>query len=291
MEKIELREPVVFLQIGLSRMGDKRGISSDEIEVDADKDLVKARKVIFRSKAFDKIKSLDSEIRRYVRSQSFPYESGLHMVALRMSDHIDIQLNAYHNQRYQFITEFAEAWPEIKVEFPAKLRKLYEEKDYDVGDVASNFSMSWNFIKLIVPTELSEVSEKMLKDEQKKFRDRMDEAYEEARMILRETCFSLVSHLRESLEPDNYGAAKRISSSTVTKLQEFLRTFNLRDITNDLRLQTMTHELSQLLTGVEAESLRTLPGFRDRTRTELEIIEERLQEAITIAPTRRIKGV
>lgn len=286
-----MKQKVVFLQIGLSRMGDKRGISSEEIEVDADKDLVKARKVIFKSPAFDKIKSLDSEIRRYVRAQCFPFENGLHMVAAPMVDHLDGQLKGYHARRFDYINLFAEQWPYIRQEFPDKLRKLWNQKDYDVGDIASNFSMSWNFIELKTPTDVDEISSKLLQEEQRKFKSRMEEAYEEARMILRETCLALVTHLKTSLESDPYGAAKRISSSTVVKLQEFLSLFDLRNITDDRELRQIINDLRETIGTVSSESLKTRDALRHHIRTELSVIEKELTDAVTVLPTRRIKGI
>lgn len=291
MRTVEVTEKVVFLQIGLSRMGDKRGVSSDDIEVDADKELVKARKIIFKSPAFDRIKSLDSEIRRYVRVQCFPFESGLHMIPARLVDDVNYHLKQYHQLRFNRINDFAEQWPIIKNEFSDKLRKLYNIEDYEVGDIHSNFSMSWNFIELKSPVDISEIPEAILKEEQKKFRDRMEEAYEEARMILRETCFAMVTHLRTSLESDAHGAAKRISSATITKLQEFLRTFDLRNITNDEVMQDHVKELSMILQNTSADSIRNRPDYRHRIRFELSLVEEQLKEAITVLPTRRIKGI
>lgn len=79
MRTSDITKTCVFLQLNLSRLGDKRGVSSEDVEVDADKDTVKVRKVIFKSSSFDAIKSLDGEVRRYIRTQCFPFEPGIHL--------------------------------------------------------------------------------------------------------------------------------------------------------------------------------------------------------------------
>lgn len=277
------------MQISLSRMGDKRGVSSDEIEVDADKDLVLVRKKIFKHAAFDRIKSLDSEIRRYVRDISFPFESGLHMVAKPTATIIDQKLQNYETMRYEFIDTFSRNWGDITKDFPEKLRKLWNANDYNVGDIRSNFSMHWNFIELRVPLELEQVNSELFKTEQRKWKQRMEEAYEEARMLLRETCLELVKHLNKSLEPDMYGAAKRISSSTVEKLKTFVNTFDLRNITNDHELQTMAKRIRELLGNVNADTIRNYTSYREDLHDELTGIEHQLEKATTVMPTRRIK--
>jgi hypothetical protein len=289
MKSIQLNDQPMFLQIGISRMGDKRGVSSDEIEVDADKDLVKVRKIIFKSPSFDKIKRLDSEIRRYVRSVCFPYESGLHLFPQKMVEIVNARLELFSEQRFGYICIFAREFENLKQEFPAKLRKLYNEKDYETGDIASQFSMWWQILKIEVPPDLDKISSAMASEERKKLQARMQEAYEEARMILRETLLDLVTHLRDSLESDHYGAPKRLATTTVTKLHEFLNQFNLRDITNDTELGELVNQIQALTHGVDAESLRTLDGLRLRVRSELQAAEEKLTEAVIVPPTRRIK--
>ena len=291
MKTVHLTEEPIFLQIAISRMGDKRGVSSDEIEVDADKDLVKVRKVIFKSPSYDRIKRLDSEIRRYVREACFPYESGLHLTASKMVDPINHKLENFSTMRYEFVCSFARDFERLKLEFPEKLRKLYNEDDYNVGDIVGQFSMWWQFLKLQVPDSLDSINRALASEEQKKFRARMQEAYEEARMVLRETCFELVTHLRKSLENDHYGAPKRLATTTVTKLQEFLGQFQLRDITNDTELDALVGQIKSLVMGVDAESLRTMDGLRGRVRTELEAVEVKLSESVITPPARRIRGI
>jgi hypothetical protein len=291
MKTVRIDEQPIFLQIGISRMGDKRGVSSEEIDVDADKDLVKVRKVIFKAASFDKIKRLDSEIRRYVRSVCFPYETGLHLIPQRIVTQVYDQLEKYSDMRYELVCLFARDFESIKLEFPEKLRKLYNAKDYEVGDIVAQFSMSWQTLKLEVPPDLEQISKATFTEEKKKLQARMQEVYEEARMILRETCFQLVSHLRKSLESDPYGGPKRLSTSTVTKLQEFLGTFELRNITNDEELGGLVNQLKSLTMGIDAESLRTMEGLRMRVRHELEAAEIKLNESVIVTPARRIKGV
>lgn len=289
MKQVELNQVCVFLQISLSRMGDKRGVSSDEIEVDADKDLVKVRKVIFKSAAFDAIKSLDSEVRRYVRQQCFPYDAGLHLVPLAMEPQITARLENYLQRRTMLINQFAEVFPSLAEAFEPRLRKLANKNDYDLGDIQSQFSMAWQYLMLTTPSTLESINQELFKQEQRKMQEKWGEALEEARMLLRETCLNLVSHLRSSLDSDAYGAPKRLATSTVRNLQEFFENFNLRNITDDRELTNLVGQGKQLLEGIDAESLRTMDGLRLRVRSELQAIEDAVTETVQSLPTRRIK--
>jgi hypothetical protein len=108
-------------------------------------------------------------------------------------------------------------------------------------------------------------------------------------MLLRETCLNLVSHLRSSLECDAYGAPKRLATSTVRNLQEFFENFNLRNVTNDAELGSLVEQGRGLISGIDAESLRTMDGLRLRVRSELNNIEQAVTDTMMVAPTRRIK--
>src|ERR1700722_4094155 len=183
----KLTETCVFLQVSLSRMGDKRGVSSDEIEVDADKDLVKVRKVIFKSDAFNSIKSLDSEIRRYIRSQCFPYDAGLHLVALKMEPIITMRLVDYLRRREILIDHFCSIYPTLAESFQPHLRKLHDAHDYDVHNVRERFTMEWQYLMLTSPTNMESINSELFKKEQRKMQEKWVEALDDARMLLRET--------------------------------------------------------------------------------------------------------
>lgn len=290
MKTIDLMDKIVFLDLNLSRMGDKRGLHSDEFEIDADKSRIQARKIIFKSSAFDRIKSLDSKIRRYARAQSFPYESGFHLIPSLAVDQITQDLKSYQSQRETFVQVFADVFPSIMEKQPEKLRSVFNRRDYDLDNIHDQFSMSWNFLQLSPPTNLEELNSELFKQERNKMSARMEQAFEEARLLLRETCLNLVTHLRISLESDMHGAAKRLSPSTVTNLQAFLNNFSIRDITDDRELRELIIEARMLTSGVSAESLRTMDGLRMRVRAELGVIEEAITKTLEVMPTRRIRS-
>lgn len=237
------QEEIVFLQLKLSRLGDKRGVSADEVEVDADKDLVKIRKVIFKSPRFDRIRSFDGGVRKYIRGICFPFETGVHITGLKTAERVNDRLQFFLEDRQILIDEFAEIYPELILEAEPKLRKLFNAGEYDpVEQIRESFRMTWNFWMISTPKSLDSISTEVFKEERNKMARRMEEAFEEARHILRESCITLISTLRTSLEPDMYGGSKRFSASTLRNLQDFLENFSIRDITNDTQLQTYIHE-------------------------------------------------
>lgn len=285
----DITKTCVFLKLTLSRLGDKRGVPSEQVEVDANKDLVKIRKIIFRSHRFDAIRSLDGEVRRYVRDICLPFEPGLHLVPLGIVEQIKTQLMNYYARRLELIASFVEIWPELMGEARPELRALFDEGDYskNVGDA---FEMSWQFLMFTAPTELDSLNPKIFQEERAKMQARMQEAWEEARYVLRETCLGLVTHLREQLEPDVHGAPKRLSGSTVKHLWDFISSEPLRNVTGDRELAQYSEQMRALLNGVDRETLKEGDGLRARVRAELQKIETAITQSIETAPRRRIKA-
>jgi hypothetical protein len=206
-----------------------------------------------------------------------------------MVDNINAQLIQMMNKRFHLVDAFATVFPALHEQIIPYLRALHKESDYDIDNIPSRFSMGWQFLMLSTPMSLEAVNSQVLRDQQRTMQARWDEALEEARMLLRETCLNLVTHLRESLSNDTWGAPKRLSTSTVTNLREFFAKFNMRDITNDRQLAEIVECGRNLLNGANVESLRTMDGVRTRFRTELQSIEQAVTETIQIAPTRRIR--
>lgn len=201
---------------------------------------------------------------------------------------IEKELQEYAAIRKSRVEAFAKVYPDLIKEAQPKLRVLFNENDYR-RDAISAFSMGWQFLMFTSPTELEGISTEMFEVERQKMMVRMNEAYEEARMVLRQAMADLVNHLRESLEPDLHGAPRRLSASTLGHLQEFLNNFNLRNVTNDSELQRYVDNAKKVLNGVEIEALRTTDGLRQNIRASLDSIERSITQTLEVVPKRRIK--
>jgi hypothetical protein len=291
-QEVDLTKACVFLRLSLSRMGDKKGVSSDLVQADVDKTMVMVRKRLFRCHQFNAIKNLDSQIRNYVRDPNvcLPFDPGIHMVALQKADEIDRQLEIYFQARVMLIDEFAKAWPNlVKNLAPKDLRALYEKNDYEMDGIRDEFLMTWNFWTFTAPLELKEVSPRVFKAESERIRQRMDDAFDKVRLVQAETFAQLVGQLRDKLSGDVNGNPKRLSASKVRDLIEFTRSFPLQNVTNFEQLATEVDRADRLLKGVDIEELRSTDGLRARVRSELSEIEQILDRNIVNAPRRIIR--
>jgi len=64
-----------------------------------------------------------------------------------------------------------------------------------------------------------------------------------------------VDKLLGVLKPTD-GKKKKLTKSSITKLQDFLNTFNLRNVTDDLQLQVEVDKLKMIMSGVDADKIK-----------------------------------
>lgn len=289
-ERVDLMKECVFLRLNIHKMGDKRGVSTDVLgDVDVDKNFVSIRKKLFKSHHFDAIRSCDNETRKFVRKHCLPFDPGIYMVPIAKAEQVNYELEICHVARTTLVDEFVAAWPEIiQLIAPTNLRSWYNRPDYRdaVGD---QFWMSWSFYVFGSPTQLQDIAPAVFKAESEKLKDRMSEAFDTIRQVQGEAFLQLLTHLREVLESDASGLPKRIAASTVRNLQEFVRDFQISNVTHYGDLQRYVEQADTLLQNVDAPMLRNGDGLRQRVRTELSFIEEAITKTVVKAPVRMLR--
>jgi hypothetical protein len=136
---------------------------------------------------------------------------------------------------------------------------------------------------------MREINANIFQEERDKAAQTFQDAAVEARDFMRQTVAELVAHLRDRLEPDGDGKTKRLHATAVTNLQEFLGTFNVRNVSNDGELATEVDKLRNLLGDTTAEELRDKKDWREAVRDDLSKIETTLTGLVEHRPTRKFK--
>jgi hypothetical protein len=278
----DLARKTVFVKLRLGLPGNSRKVSSAQVEVDADKRLVKVSKTLLDSLELEAVRRLDGEIRRYLYGVCLPFEPGIHLLPIPLIEIADEKLRKFVAQRQELVEVFLTAYPRLCAEAASRLRTLYNPLDYPpVEEVRSEFSASWQYVSYGVPEQLREVSDRMFQDERDKAAQRMSEAYTEVRQVLREAMVELVAHLRDRLTDQPDGTPQRLRESTVQKLREFLDTFDFRNVTNDEELKEQVERARALLAGTTTDAIRNTADLRLRVRTGMGEIVGQLETMVS----------
>jgi hypothetical protein len=274
----DLARKTVFVKLRLGLPGNSRKINSSQIEVDADKSLVRASKMLLDSPELESVRSLDGEIRRYLYSMCLPFEPGIHLLPIPLIETVDPKLREFQEKRQELVDLFLVAYPKLCQEAAVRLRTLYNPLDYPpTDDVRSQFTASWQYVSYGVPEQLRAVSERMFQEERNKAAERMAEAYTEVRQVLREAMVELVAHLRDRLIDQPDGTPQWLRESTVEKLREFLDTFDFRNVTDDEELKEQVERARQLLAGTTTDAIRNTGDLRARVREGMALIAAHLE--------------
>jgi hypothetical protein len=319
-----IMERTICISLRIARIGIKRKVASSRIEVtqegddapavqmslsgeeveskpdgakpprkngDTDKKLLAVTKTLLDCDEYREIMSNDGEMRRYLTSMALPspFRSGTYLVSTQAVAPVEERLNAFLAKRKELIAKFKAAYPYRVQETALRLGSLFNPLDYPAPDRIDNFfRCDWQYVTFGTPEALKEISSSIFDRERQKAEKRWAEAEVKIQQVLRANMAELIEHLRERLAGDEDGKPKRFQASTLNKVQEFLKTFSLRNVTDDAALERLVQQAEGLLNGVDADMLRSDDKLREKVRAGFVEIEGQLDGMITAKAQRQI---
>lgn len=282
----------VAIVLNLSQIGTSRKKSTALVDTkDADPRRVRVTASIMQSKTIDAIAAHLNETRREVAARSTPsvmFRAGVYLLPIDLITEVDEYLIDRRDKLAEMVRTLEAEYDAIKADAQAKLGAMFRATDYPpVEDLAGTIGISWAYIAVDAPATLAEVSKSIMRREQEKAAATWRDALEEASAVLRAGFSELVSHMVEKLEPGDDGKRRIFRDSLVGNVREFLRTFPSRNLADDQGLAELAAEASNILAGVDAQSLRDNETLRDQVARGMATIKARLDEAVTDAPQRR----
>lgn len=165
---------------------------------------------------------------------------------------------------------------------------LFDREQYpSLLEVRQAFSIDWSYVSFATPERLETVDTALFEAANRKYDAKMAEAYEEVRLVLRETLRQFVGELVGKLEPKGDGKQRRYHGTMLRDLTEFLSTFSMRNITDDGELASIVARLRRLTNGLDAEQLRDFDNLRESVRGELSGVGDELDKLV-VTSRRRI---
>ena len=284
-------DKAVVLVLEVNGIGNRRKVSTSQIEVEADKNMIGVTKRLFESEEYDAIKQKEGEIRRFIYSRALPsyFRNGTYLVPNKLIVAIDEKLIEFKNEREQLIAAFIEKYDAMVKEAKSRLRELYNPADYQSSDVVrAQFAMDWQYVSFGVPGNLEGLNAEMFAREKSKAEAKWAEATEAVQDVLRANMKELVDHLLDRLSGGEDGAAKTFKNSTIDAFNDFLSTFEARNITDDAQLQELVSKAKSMLDGVDAKELRASKIARKTVTQSFAEIKQSLDKMIVDKPKRAI---
>jgi hypothetical protein len=148
--------------------------------------------------------------------------------------------------------------------------------------------MEWRWLRMDVPGRLKEISAQIFEQERVKAAAMWADALESAKQLLRENMRELVAHMVDRLTPGADGKPNVFRNSMLANINDFLDTFQSRNITDDSDLQEIVTNARKLLSGVEPTDLRENDSTRNFVQQQFQAIQLTLDGMIGSKPQRKI---
>lgn len=284
-------ERTVCLVAELRRVGNRKKVSSAQVEVDADRDAISVSKTLLDAPQLLAIVNFDTTIRRFITAHCLPsfFRGGVFLLPLVSLENVEAKLRDLQRERERLVEEFLADYPALVEQARARLRGLFESSDYPpVESVRQEFAFVWSYMAFEVPATLEAIDREIFNREREKAALHWDEAAANIQTLLRANMLELVNNMTERLAPTGDGQRKIFKNSLVSNLTEFLRNFDARNIADDTELARVVAQARELLSGVDPQLLRDSDNVRANVQNGFAQVRQELGSMLANRPVRRI---
>lgn len=302
-----LAEKAVFLRLSFGVIGNERKVKQDVIKdsltaeetddsaiTDACKERLKATKYLIESDELEAIRKADRRVKAEVIDLCLPAPiQGAIMVPHGQVDRVFNILNAYKSvERPALVKTFVNAYPDLCARAKATLGPLYVPSDYaEPNKVGQAFTLNYCIVNFGPTGKLKAISPAMYKAASDNAEKLMIEAATEARQMMRAVCLKMVTNLKAALQPDEEGNTKQLRKATLGNLQEFLNSFDVKNVTDDAELSALKTKLTTVIGGTNVEQLKSSDTFRETVLSELSEVTGQLSGMVENVPVRVFKDI
>lgn len=274
-----------------------KSVSSEQLTIIGETPLTDKRKVHSSKDLFDcpELKRMFGHAGQvddflYRRCLPFPLQRGTYLLPKDFFHEVENFLTEHRAEREPLIEAILAVYDKAIEDAKIFLGPLFHANDYLPKDrLRTRFSFEWKYLQIGVSDALKEISAEIAAREADKMQATYTEASEAIQSMLRTSMNDLIAHLCERLEPTPEGKKKIFRDSSMDNIQEFLRTFSSRNLTEDNALENLVAQAQQLVAGVSPANLRDNEGLRDSVQKGFSEIKEKLSALIQDAPIRQLR--
>lgn len=284
---IELFKNACAFSLTCRRMGNSRTGNMEEIETDADKKRLRLKKQLIVSPEYEAIAQFQRDVAKYCKARTMPsfVRKGLQLIKVSAVQEIDLYLKARAAELSEdFVPKFVKGYPEQVKTAASALKGQFDLANYPTIDtLPSLFRFEWDFLAFNVPENLPP---EIRKAEQEKIEKKFAEAQEQILSALRLAFRELVNHAVDRLKAVPGEKPKTFQKTMVENINEFLNTFNFRNMMSDEALEGLVMSASRVMKGITTEKLRESESVRENVAAKFQEIKATLDTMIVNKPSR-----
>ncbi|MCD0459081.1 hypothetical protein [Roseiconus lacunae] len=282
--RLHIRWPGV--RKSLSRQHQQRAANTFDAEI---KSVSISKKLLdTRHPAFRAATAVRSQAVKYWKSNTLPYiEPGVRLLRRREMQTFELCMSSLRNDLADAVETLDGHYDELIDQARERLGDLFDRSDYAdrLGDL---FGIEWDYPSSSPPDYLLQISPRLYNRECERMKARFEDAITMAEQAFAEELSQLVGHLAERLSGGADGSQKVFRDSAVTNLVEFFDRFERLNIRSNEQLDDLVAEARRIISGKQAESLRSNDNLREQIASDLSRVEMSLDGWLTDRPRRSI---
>jgi len=281
---------VKFHKPGNKKQADMEQIKDSVETAEADAESLQLSKKMLKSPEYQAIRSHDRETKKHLRRHCLPSltRDSIYLIPFELVEETDAYLITRMAERKVLVGTFIDIYPQQIEEAKKLLGKFFDRDDYPAPErVKAAFSVDIAYRSFDVDSALEKLNVEVFKREQERVKKDWTAMLEETKKYLRVNMVEFVARFAQSLETKSDGTKRKVYDSTVENLNEFLKLFEIRDISNDTQLQAVVVKVKALMKGVAPDAIRDDDAFRTKLATEFTKVTEKLGTMVEDAPVLR----
>jgi hypothetical protein len=247
-------------------------------------DEIRARKRIVKSGALSDLRSVRYKVKKTLRifALSSLFRPGVYAIPVDHIKTVDGILKDAQSSMTSVRERLKVEWPEIIKDAQKRLGDLFDPSDYSSDAIAaSEMRMSYRYVPIAeTPEILKNVAADTYKEDLERAKKETEKELESFRLHLRSALLEIIENMRRTLQkPD--GDRKVFGKRFFKRLDEFLGTFAVRNLSEDGELQKVVAKLKKVAIGVDVVELKadaTVQSKLDESLTGINTILKGLVE-------------
>jgi len=279
-----------LLQLNTSCWTGSKALEPWAMERLGDSDWLRGKKHLVDPEYLAPIKTTCMKARKFLSKHALPFPlTTLTLVPKECVTRIEQGLAELEAEYWDKVEAFIERYELAREQAQGVLGSLFRDTDYPLN-IRDKFRFEWRYVILDVPNEASVLPPEIYEREKEKFVSMMDETRELAILALREEFASLIGHMVDRLSLGEDGKPKILRSSMVENLNEFLASFEERNVFGDDRLLELTRQAKAVVNEVQSPyALKYNELLRKRVAEEMTRLKQQVDKAIEDLPRRKIR--
>ena len=273
-----LSDRAVYLVLDWSFMGTWKRVETQDTNSE-----VRARKRIVKAEAISKIRKLAGRQRRMLRMYALNslFRPGVYVVPLDYIEQVDDKLKEAKAEMELLKDELKAEWKAIIAEAKKRLGKHFDPNDYRSADAAAAaYDLNYRYVPIAdTPEILKTIAADAYKEDLERSRQETEKELEQFRDSLRLTLLGIVENMRQPLtKPD--GEKRVFGQRFFKRLDNFLGTFDSKNLSDDGALKKVVEQLRKVSQGVDIGDLKKDADIQAEMNSNLHQITKTMKEMV-----------